>query len=221
MNARDRILRRLRAAPRGPSGPAPAVGDRYGRDPSTVGQRVDEFARQLTVSHAEVVISHAGAWAGQAAARLAERGVRRLLADWQDAAGQTLSRALPAAVERVAFDRPIEEWKEELFETVDAGFSVATAAVAATGTLVFASGPRAPRTLSLVPPLHVALVPAERLHADLYSAMSREGWDAALPTNLIMVSGPSKTADIQQTLAYGAHGPKELLVIVVAEGAPA
>ena len=37
----------------------------------------------------------------------------------------------------------------------------------------------------------------------------------ALPTNALLVSGPSKTADIQQTLAYGAHGPRELIVLIV------
>ena len=42
-----------------------------------------------------------------------------------------------------------------------------------------------------------------------------------MPTNALLISGPSKTADIQQTLAYGAHGPKELIVLVInAEGEP-
>jgi hypothetical protein len=46
-----------------------------------------------------------------------------------------------------------------------------------------------------------------------------ENWAAGLPTNALLISGPSKTADIQQTLAYGAHGPKELIVLVInAEG---
>ncbi|WPC72130.1 LUD domain-containing protein [Aeromonas hydrophila] len=40
-------------------------------------------------------------------------------------------------------------------------------------------------------------------------------WQQAMPTNLLLVSGPSKTADIQQTLAYGAHGPSRLLVVLV------
>jgi len=46
-----------------------------------------------------------------------------------------------------------------------------------------------------------------------------ENWAGGLPTNALLISGPSKTADIQQTLAYGAHGPKELIVLVInAEG---
>jgi len=45
--------------------------------------------------------------------------------------------------------------------------------------------------------------------------MHEQGWAGAMPTNALLVSGPSKTADIQQTLAYGAHGPKELLVLIL------
>ena len=45
--------------------------------------------------------------------------------------------------------------------------------------------------------------------------MHAQGWAGGLPTNALLVSGPSKTADIQQTLAYGAHGPKELLVLIL------
>lgn len=79
--------------------------------------------------------------------------------------------------------------------------------------------------MSLVPPLHVALVHAHTLHADLHTAVHAERWHAGMPTNLVLVSGPSKTSDIQQTLAYGAHGPRQLWVVIVtgktdAEGAP-
>ncbi|NCS61823.1 MAG: lactate utilization protein C, partial [Rhodoferax sp.] len=47
-----------------------------------------------------------------------------------------------------------------------------------------------------------------------YAAMTAESWSAGMPTNALLVCGPSKTADIQQTLAYGAHGPKELVVLL-------
>jgi L-lactate dehydrogenase complex protein LldG len=44
--------------------------------------------------------------------------------------------------------------------------------------------------------------------------MTSERWAEAMPTNALVISGPSKTADIQQTLAYGAHGPRELIVLL-------
>jgi L-lactate dehydrogenase complex protein LldG len=77
---------------------------------------------------------------------------------------------------------------------------------------------REPRTLSLVPPIHFALLDAATIHPT-FDALVSENWAAGLPTNALLISGPSKTADIQQTLAYGAHGPKELVVLVInAEG---
>ena len=44
--------------------------------------------------------------------------------------------------------------------------------------------------------------------------MSVERWAAGMPTNVVVISGPSKTADIQQVLAYGAHGPREVIVLL-------
>ena len=56
---------------------------------------------------------------------------------------------------------------------------------------------------------------ASRLYAGLPAALRALSPPEDLPTNLLLVSGPSKTADIQQTLAYGAHGPKELVIVLV------
>ena len=89
------------------------------------------------------------------------------------------------------------------------------AGVADTGSLVLQPGPGEPRTLSLVPPLHIAVLPARRLYASLAAAWSALQPQADMPTNLLLISGPSKTADIQQVLAFGAHGPKELVIVLV------
>ena len=216
MNARERILAKLRAA--APSAPAasPEVGPYYGgRPPSTVLERAHRLKAQMDAAHAEAMIATEGEWPKLLGIVLAAKRIRRLLIDGATPAGSALSAALPKDIEPVAFDRRIEAWKAELFETIDASFTVADAGIAATGTLVFASSPRAPRTASLVPPLHVALVHAETIYPDMHAAASGERWAAAMPANLIMVSGPSKTSDIQQTLAYGAHGPKEMVVVIV------
>ncbi|HEX9179368.1 MAG TPA: LUD domain-containing protein, partial [Burkholderiales bacterium] len=78
-------------------------------------------------------------------------------------------------------------------------------------------GETEPRTLSLVPPVHFVLLDEASIHADLHSAMAADRWPARMPTNALLISGPSKTADIQQTLAYGAHGPRELIVLLIRE----
>ena len=77
-----------------------------------------------------------------------------------------------------------------------------------------ARGP-SPSTLSLVPPCHIALLAASTIADNLAGLVAAGRWQQAMPTNLLLVSGPSKTADIQQTLAYGAHGPSRLLVVLV------
>ena len=69
--------------------------------------------------------------------------------------------------------------------------------------------------MSLVPPIHIAVLEAEKIFDTLGEAMQAENWAAKMPTNIVLVSGPSKTADIELTLAFGVHGPKELLVILL------
>ncbi|WP_066732601.1 lactate utilization protein [Cupriavidus sp. D384] len=226
MTARERMLGRLRAA-------VPTSGSTLAADTAAVDRRIDEhfdtrrgerpavaamvasMQAALSASHAEVVCTGTAAWPAWVATRLAAEGVRRLLLDTARPEGAALAQALPAGIATQDFDRPIEAWKAELFDTVDAGFTVARSGLAATGTLVLAPDAGSPRTMSLVPPIHIALVYASTLHPDLHSAVRAERWTDGMPTNLVMVSGPSKTSDIQQTLAYGAHGPRQLWVVIV------
>ena len=70
-----------------------------------------------------------------------------------------------------------------------------------------ARGRTSPAPSRWLPPVHVAVLRASTLYAGLPSAMRALSPQADMPTNLLLITGPSKTADIQQTLAYGAHGP--------------
>jgi len=96
------------------------------------------------------------------------------------------------------------------------GVTGAFAAIAETGTLMFASGPDTPATVSLLPETHVAVVPAGRIVAHM-----EQGWDLAraefgrLPRAVNFVSGPSRTADIDQQIVLGAHGPYRVHIILV------
>lgn len=230
MGARARMLQRLRGhAPAAPSTTLEALDARIDAHftarralgPLAPNERIAQFQRMLEAAHAEVICASAATWAADLAGRLAAAGVRNLLLDTACAEGQALKAALeaalPAAVQARGYTRPIEEWKAELFDTIDAGFTVARSGLAATGTLVVVPDANAPRTVSLVPPLHVALIHASTLHADLHAAVAAERWRDGMPTNLVMISGPSKTSDIQQTTAYGAHGPRALWVVVVTD----
>lgn len=223
LTARERMLGRLRAA--APSAPAAveaidtAIDSHYqarrAAAPQSPRQQLDAMQAALRASHAEVDCVSVDAWPALLAQRLGEHGVRRLLIDRASAEGQALRAALPAGVETLSFERPLAQWKGELFDSVDAGFTVARSGIAATGTLVIAPDAATPRTVSLAPPLHVCLVYTSTLHADLHAAARAERWADGMPANLVLVSGPSKTSDIQQTLAYGAHGPRWLWVLII------
>jgi L-lactate utilization protein LutC len=97
-------------------------------------------------------------------------------------------------------------------ETADVGLTGAEAAFAETGSIVVSSGPTRSRMVSLLPPIHIALVPESKLTADIFTwAAARQG---DLPANTVFISGPSKTADIEMTLVKGVHGPKRFIVIL-------
>lgn len=113
------------------------------------------------------------------------------------------------------FDKAIEEWKTELFENVDVGVTHVLAGIADTGALVLWPSIEEPRTLSLVPPCHIAVIEESMIMSNFSEVMRTQNWTNSIPTNALLISGPSKTADIQQTLAYGAHGPSELVVLIV------
>ena len=223
LTARERMLGRLRAA--APSAPAAveaidtAIDSHYQARrvaaQQSPRQQLDAMQAALRASHAEVDCVSVDAWPALLAQRLGAHGVRRLLLDSASVEGQALRAALPAGVETLSFERPLAQWKGELFDSVDAGFTVARSGIAATGTLVIAPDAATPRTVSLAPPLHICLVYTSTLHADLHAAARAERWANGMPANLVLVSGPSKTSDIQQTLAYGAHGPRWLWVLII------
>ncbi|MGD9250586.1 MAG: lactate utilization protein, partial [Desulfobacterales bacterium] len=104
--------------------------------------------------------------------------------------------------------------KEALFE-VDVGITTTTGAIAETGAIVLWPDAREPRTLSLVPPVHIAVLEADKIYNSFCEIIQDQNWTAGMPTNALLISGPSKTADIEMTLAFGVHGPKELIVIVL------
>lgn len=102
-------------------------------------------------------------------------------------------------------------WRERLAEA-GVGVTGAIAAVAASGTVGIACGPRAPRATSLVPPAHICLVFRATMVQELGPALPSGD---ELPSNLVWVSGPSRSADLELVLTVGVHGPGAVDVIVV------
>lgn len=217
MSARDRILQRLAAAQADHGQPPPDPGAWYAaraRNESAA-ERTARLASMLAAARAEVHRVNAGNWVQKLVEILTAKGIGNLLVAPATAHGAAARDGLAgSAIACPAYDRPIEDWKAELFNDVQASLTAARSAIAETGTLILWPDPQEPRLMSLVPPVHIVLVDASTIHATFFDALRAEDWAAGLPTNALLISSPSKTADIQQTLAYGAHGPKELVVLL-------
>ncbi len=94
----------------------------------------------------------------------------------------------------------------------------ALAGVAETGTLMLTSGPERPTTLNLLPETHIVLLAADQVVGGMEEAWSRlrERYGrGVMPRTVNLVTGPSRSADIEQTLQMGAHGPRRLHIILV------
>lgn len=102
-----------------------------------------------------------------------------------------------------------------LCATCDVGITSADYALADTGSLVMLASPREARLVSLLPPAHLAIVPAERILSgldELFTILPKPG---DVTSSMVLITGPSRTADIEQILIRGVHGPGEITVIVV------
>ena len=101
--------------------------------------------------------------------------------------------------------------------SADIGITSADYAIAETGTLMVCSQPGQERVSSLLPPVHVAIVQQDQIVPDLidaFSGISAHGFDS-MPSNVSLITGPSKTGDIELQLTTGVHGPGKWYVIIV------
>ena len=97
------------------------------------------------------------------------------------------------------------------------GVSHAFGAVAESGTLVLVSGPENPSTVNFLPDNHIVIVAAKDVAGDYETVLTRvrEVYSGAMPRTVNFITGPSRSADIEQTLLLGAHGPRRLHVVLV------
>jgi L-lactate utilization protein LutC len=129
-------------------------------------------------------------------------------------------------LEELSVDEPLSEsgtevvvWRNledfrDVAANADIGLSNAEWAIAETGSLVLAGGPGKGRTVTLLPPTYIAIVPVDRLLRTTTEAFGKySGGD--LPANLCFHTGPSRSGDIEMSLAIGVHGPGDVHVLLV------
>lgn len=215
-NARENMLARLYAAgaedttvPAAPVPPAVSLNRQ---------ERIARLTELMTAIRTEVYLVGKDDWVDKLRELAHENGWKKLLYGPMSPVGSAIDEKWPPGgsgdlPERVPYIDPVENFKQELFD-IDAGITGTRGAVADTGAVVLWPTPDEPRLLSLVPPVHVAVLDAERIHASLTDMMVAENWAGGMPTNALLISGPSKTADIEFTLVFGVHGPKELILLI-------
>jgi L-lactate utilization protein LutC len=119
-------------------------------------------------------------------------------------------------VEWIPADTLGEGGRETLF-AADVGITGADYLVAETGSVVLGSRPDAPRSVSLLPPVHIVVAEGGRILPDLFDLFAAlEPNKNTLPACLTVITGPSKTGDIELRLVTGVHGPGEVHVIMAA-----
>jgi len=103
----------------------------------------------------------------------------------------------------------------EACASADIGITSADYALADTGTLVMLSTPHEARLVSLLPPAHIAVVPRGRILTSLDELFSILPDPGAVASSMVLITGPSRTADIEQILVRGVHGPGQITVLIV------
>lgn len=100
----------------------------------------------------------------------------------------------------------------------DLGLTTCVCAIATTGTLLLTASPASPRSISLLPRRHVAIVRESQIVADLEVALAQATRTlpphARMPSALFCITGPSRTSDIENDLSIGVHGPADVHVIL-------
>ena len=138
---------------------------------------------------------------------------------------------LPAEI-RMAPDEELEAlpWQDQPMLTVTRGaarepdavsVTGALAGIAETGTLMLHSGPGGPSSLNFLPETHVVVLPAARVvgsYEDGWDLLRQRFGNGTMPRTVNFITGPSRSADIEQTIQLGAHGPRRLHIVLVGDG---
>lgn len=104
---------------------------------------------------------------------------------------------------------------KQRLSAIDVGIVEADYAIASTGTLAMVATPQRPRSVSLLPPINIVMLRAARILPDLAAVLRAVGPETIASHPMVLVTGPSRTADIEKRIVIGVHGPKELYVVII------
>lgn len=194
MSARDNILRRVRDALQVESErpPAPAASAIW----PPIGDLEARFREEFTALRGEIIESLPEFLAGFA----------KIATDGSD--------VFTALCRRAVTDAPTERggYNNASVREADLGVTTCECLVAQTGSVVLTCRSAEERALSALPPVHLVVARRSQIVPDLDAALAllRRRYDGGLPGMVAVISGPSRTSDIEKVLVMGAHGPKRL-----------
>jgi len=182
---------------------------------------VSAFTAALEELNCLVLRADAEAAADTLIAFLQERRIAEVVA-WSDAEFPGLPLGAAARAAGIAWHAALPgtdpaRYREEAARA-GAGVTGVAWAIAETGTLVLMSGPGRPRSASLLPPVHIAVVRREQIlgsMTELFSRLGRLASTGGLSAAVNLVTGASRTADIEHVLVRKVHGPGEVAVLLV------
>jgi L-lactate dehydrogenase complex protein LldG len=224
---RERILASIRSGLRRVRLPVEATGT-PGSRPATaaappVSGMADQFSAALTALSGRVHRAASAAVAADTIAGIARAHQAASFISWDDEelGCEGLLAALSSrGLTRVTYDVSGDPERRAVDVAALAGIGLgvtgAHAALADSGGLVLVSGAGRGRLPSVLPPVHVAIVQERRLRPSLTALLIEEPGLLDEGSNVVIVAGPSRTADIEMTLTHGVHGPKHVHVILTA-----
>jgi L-lactate dehydrogenase complex protein LldG len=207
-SARDNILAAVKSSLSNQRVPSPARPDlasslykrEKDKDPVLV------FAENFTSRKAGFFYSESmEEFRQQITAYLAERNFRKILI-WEKELAEELAHC------HIQF-----ETNDRNLTAVECGITLCECLVERTGSILVSSRQGAGRRLSIYPPVHIVVASVGQLIPDIKPALTfmQKKYGNRLPSMMSLITGPSRTADIEKTLVMGAHGPKELILFLI------
>lgn len=213
--SRDRILGRIRRSLEREGPLSPAISGALASRLQDTARHVQPSVDDDLVARFSACLEAAGATVGRVKSAA---GVARAIADYlkrHQLPARLVASGEPC-VAAIKWPRTLSVETRAARDDDTASVTGALAGVAETGTLVLASGALSPTTLNFLPDDHIVVLPARRLVRHLEDAWGLVRAEARpMPRTVNLISGPSKTADVEQTLQLGAHGPRRLHVILI------
>ncbi len=216
-NSRDRILNRLHAAQKYAAAEAPESAClpivTYDKE-----KKIEQLKTLMEAVRSEVHVVKTEEWVEKLKAILKQKEVKTLLYAPDTEIGKMLDSARAEQTNTlpklIGYQQEVENFKKDMF-AIEAGITSTMGGIAETGAIILWPSEKEPRLMSLVPPIHIAVLHAEKIFNTFCEIIQAQNWPQKMPTNALLISGPSKTADIELILAFGVHGPKEVVVLIL------